>query len=136
MNLDKVGIAASSLCVLHCTLLPVLVVLFPIFSISLFATELFEWIFLVVSLILCLTSLCFGYKKHKSFKALSFAGIGFTVLVVARLIHSHNESPHLEFNVFNLILICGGIMVALSHYINTILCKKCQTCSNEGCCNG
>jgi hypothetical protein len=137
LNLDKIGITTSVLCAIHCTLLPILIVAVPIFSISLFATELFEWVILSLSLILCLFSLCFGFQKHKSFKAFSYAGIGFSLLIIARMLHHHFESNHeFKFDLFNLILLAGGFFVTLSHVINSKLCKKCSVCIKDGCCNG
>ena len=136
MNLDKVGITASLICAIHCSLLPILVVIFPIFSLSLFATETFEWIFLLISLCLCIVSLCFGFKKHKSFKAFSFAGMGFALLVIARMFNDHHKHKEIEFDTFNIILLVGGLLVATSHYINNLLCKKCSICSKDKCCNG
>lgn len=136
MNLDKVGITASLICAIHCSLLPIFIVIFPIFSLSLFATETFEWVFLIISLCLCIASLCFGFKKHKSFKAFSFAGMGFALLVIARMFNDHHKHKEFEFDTFNLILLIGGLLVATSHYINNLLCKRCSVCSEDKCCNG
>jgi hypothetical protein len=134
MNLDKIGMVASASCVVHCTLLPFVMIAIPTFSVSLFASEEIEWAFLGISFILNLISLCFGFKKHKSYKAFSFSGIGFGLIVICNMIKVHySRHDHFEFDLYNVILILGGLSITLSHYINNILCKKCKTCKTEGC---
>jgi len=134
MNLDKIGMWASITCAVHCSVLPFIVVLFPIVGVSLFVTETFEWLFLSASLILNLVSLCFGFRKHKSYIAFSYAGMGFSLLVITHMIKTHaDRNHHFEFDLYNLILFAGGILISLSHYINNKLCHGCKVCHHEGC---
>jgi hypothetical protein len=42
--LDKAGMIASITCAIHCMIMPLVITLLPIFGLSLFATEEFEWI--------------------------------------------------------------------------------------------
>ena len=104
-KLDKLGIFSSMLCAIHCTILPIVLILFPVFSISLLTHEKFEWAMLAMSLVLGLSSLCFGYKKHKSFKALSLLAIGILLLLIGKLSHDHYvQSNKIEFDIYNIIL--------------------------------
>lgn len=133
MNLDKIGMVASISCAIHCTLLPFIMIAVPTFSVSLFASEEIEWLFLGISFLLNLISLCFGFKKHKSYKAFSFSGIGFGLIVICNMIKIHySRHNHFEFDLYNIILILGGISIALSYYFNNLLCKNCKVCK-EGC---
>ena len=132
--LDKAGMVASITCALHCMIMPLVITLLPIFGLSLFATEEFEWILLMISAMLGITSLCFGFRKHKSFKAFSFLGIGLTFLVIGRLAHEHvSHFRVFTFDIYLLFLVAGAILVALSHWLNNKLCKSCLPCHSSGC---
>jgi hypothetical protein len=115
-------------------IMPLVITLLPIFGLSLFATEEFEWILLMISAMLGITSLCFGFRKHKSFKAFSFLGIGLTFLVIGRLAHEHvSHFRVFTFDIYLLFLVAGAILVALSHWLNNKLCKSCLPCHSSGC---
>jgi len=130
-KLDQIGFMASLLCAVHCSILPFLIVAFPILGLSFFVSEIFEWMFLTVSLLLGLTSLCFGYKKHKSFKAFPYLATGLTFIVIGRIMHHHAViQKHFELDFYNILLIFGGILVAISHKINYILCHTCKKCKH------
>ena len=132
--LDKAGMVASITCAVHCMIMPLVITLLPIFGLSLFATEEFEWILLMISAMLGITSLCFGFRKHKSFKAFSFLGIGLTFLVIGRLAHEHvSHFRVFTFDIYLLFLVAGAILVALSHWLNNKLCKSCIPCHSSGC---
>jgi len=132
--LDKAGMIASITCAIHCMIMPLVVTLLPIFGLSLFATEEFEWMLLMVSAMLGVTSLCFGFRKHKSFRAFSFLGIGLTFLVIGRLAHEHvSHFRVFTFDIYLLFLVAGATLVALSHWLNNKLCKSCLPCHSSGC---
>lgn len=133
-NLGLLGTYATLACAIHCALMPILVIVFPIISISLFVTEPVEWLLLILSLFLNLSNLCFGYKKHKSLKALGLLGIGTALFVIGKMAHSHYNHEHsLHFDIYTLILISGGILISTSYWINNSLCHSCKTCKIHGC---
>ena len=129
-KLDRLGYISSILCALHCTVMPIILIAFPILSLSLFVSETFEWVFLSLSLLLGLTSLCFGYKKHKSFKAFPMLATGLVLIVIGRIMHQHTvHQKEIHIDLYNIILFAGGILVALSHKINSMLCNTCTKCN-------
>ena len=131
-RLDKIGFSASIMCAVHCTLMPFVLLLVPIFGLSLVINEILEWGFLILSFLLGISSLCFGYKKHKSYKIFPILATGFCFLVIGRIMHQHYEvNHHFHFDVYNLVLILGGVLVALSHYLNNKLCHNCNKCSHK-----
>lgn len=131
-KLDKIGMSASILCAIHCSLMPFLLLIIPIFSLSLFVTEIFEWVFLILSFLLGISSLCFGYKKHKSYKVFPILCTGFCFLVIGRIMHNHYVHEHeFHFDIYNVVLIMGGLLVAASHYLNSKLCKSCDKCKHK-----
>ena len=132
--LDKAGMVASITCAVHCMIMPLIITLLPIFGLSLFATEEFEWFLLMISAILGMVSLCFGFKKHKSYRAFSFLGIGLTLIVIGRLMHEHvNHLKVFVFDLYLVFLVVGAVSVALSHWLNNKLCNSCNSCHKSGC---
>ena len=130
-NLDKIGFISSLICAIHCSIMPLLILVLPIFSLSMIVNEMFEWIFLAFSLLIGLFNLCFGYKKHKSYKALIVLTIGLILIVIGRCMHYHVQNQHgFHFDFYNLMLIFGGVLVAISHKINNFLCKTCYKCNH------
>jgi len=129
-KLDKIGAIASMICAFHCTVMPFLVVVLPVLSLSLFVSETFEWVFLSASLLLGITSMCFGYKKHKSLKAFPILASGLALIVIGRIMHQHAiHQKEMHIDLYNIILFSGGILVALSHKINSLLCNTCTKCN-------
>ena len=123
-KLDNLGITISTVCLVHCIVLPVLILFFPIISLSFFLNEIYEWIFLFLSIVIGLFSLCFGYKKHKSFTSLRLLIVGFAFLIISKLFDSNSlESYH------TISILCGGILIIASHIVNKKLCNSCSKCN-------
>jgi uncharacterized membrane protein HdeD (DUF308 family) len=125
-KLDKIGIYASLLCAIHCAIMPLIVVILPILTISLFVTETVEWLLLISAFIVGISSLCLGFKKHKSKKVFPLLSAGFILILIGKIYHNHNFLY--QFNYLNLIMILGGILITFSHYINNKLCNSCKKC--------
>ena len=127
-RLDKIGIASSLLCAIHCAILPVLLILFPIISLSFFVSETIELFFLISSLIIGIFSICFGIRIHKNWKIFALLSSGFVILLLGKIFHEsylHNNLSH------NLFMAFGGCLVAFSHYLNDKLCKACKMCHHH-----
>ena len=131
--IDKVGMFSSVSCAIHCLVMPLVITLVPVFGLSLFVSETFEWGLLVFSAILGVSSLCFGYRKHKSLKAFAYLSSGIMLIVIGRLQHNHSSVHGFEIDLFTVVLVFGSFLVAASHYLNNKLCGSCKTCKNEGC---
>jgi uncharacterized membrane protein len=125
---QKYGLYASIACAIHCTILPFFLIFIPTIGMTLFINDIFEWLLLAVSLIFNLTTICYGYTKHKSLKTITFLGIGIVLTLVAHLLNEHNHQ-HFEFNLYNLFIILGGVLICVSNYLNHKLCTNCKKCS-------
>lgn len=126
--MNKLGFWSSFICAIHCTILPLILIVIPTSGVYLFINETFELIFLVVSLFINIANLCFGYKLHKSNKALGVLASGLFLFLVGRLLHRHNHEQIIQYDLFNIFMIAGGIMMACSNLINSKLCHSCQKC--------
>ena len=126
--MKKAGVWASIICAIHCTILPLLMILLPTAGVYLFINETFEFVLLGISLVFNMTNVCFGYRQHKSNKAVAVLALGLFVFVFGRLMHRHSEDHEIHFDLFNIFMIAGGFLMALSSFINDKLCASCDKC--------
>ncbi len=122
-HLDRAGATASLLCAIHCALMPLVVTLLPLLGLAFLADERVEWAMVVLSGVLGATSLCLGFRQHRSRRALATLATGLAFLVAGRIA----EHYALPWGV--VIVVIGGLSVAASHILNRRLCDSCHTCS-------
>lgn len=127
----KPGVWASLVCAIHCTILPLLMIIVPTTGVYLFINESLEFILLGLSLLFNIANLCFGYRQHKSNKAVAVLALGLFLFVVGRLMHHHSEDHQIQFDLFNLFMIFGGVLMAVSSFINDKLCNHCNSCGSK-----
>lgn len=126
--MKKVGVWASVICAIHCTILPLFMILLPTAGVYLFINETLEFVLLGISLLFNITNVCFGYRQHKSNKAVAVLALGLFIFVVGKLLHHHNNHQGFQFDLFNLFMVAGGLLMALSSWINDKLCPHCEKC--------
>ncbi len=123
--LDRIGITATSLCALHCILLPVLLPALPLLGLSFLADHAWEHIFLIITAILGTVALFSGFKKyHRRLYPfyLLFLGIG-----IYWIKHDFSEAIQPYF------IIIGASLIVAAHIINLKLCNNCKQCTDERC---
>ena len=111
---DRLGLAASFLCALHCALLPVVITLLPSLGVAAGLGDRFEEGFVVFASLLGLFTLASGYRRHRAVRALWLLVPGLVVLWVGVLyapLH-HSLVPHA------LAMTLGGSLVGLAHLAN------------------
>lgn len=125
-SLDKAGATASLLCAIHCAAMPLVVTLLPFVGLSFLAHESTEWALVFASAALGISSLCWGYREHRSRRALAILSIGLILLFCGRRM----EENEIGWGVVAMVL--GGCTVAASHLINRALCRSCRACHTHG----
>lgn len=123
--LDRIGITATSLCALHCILLPVLLPALPLLGLSFLANHAWEHVFLLITAILGTVALFSGFKKyHRRLYPfyLLFLGVG-----IYWIKHDFSEAIQPYF------IIIGASLIVAAHIINLKLCNSCKQCTDEGC---
>ena len=121
--LDKLGIAATSLCALHCILLPILLPALPLLGISFLADHAWEHFFLIVTAVLGCIALFSGFKRyHRKIYPfyLLFLGIGIYW-------QKHDFSPEVQ----PFFIVVGAALIVAAHVINLRLCNSCRQCTDE-----
>lgn len=125
-TLDKVGMAASSLCAVHCALAPILITVAPLVGLGFVFEERFETIFIMGSLGIAFLSLVWGfYKSHRKFEPLYLLLLGAALIGISRM-----DAPF-SFLPEPVLMACGGLSIAISHYINLKLCNHCEVCEEH-----
>lgn len=122
--LDKLGIAASSICAVHCALAPILITVAPLVGLGFIFEEKFETTVILISLGLAFLSLVWGfYKDHRKFEPLYLLLLGASLIYLARLENIVLPEP--------LLMALGGLSIATSHFINMKLCNHCNDCHDD-----
>ncbi|WP_172593153.1 MerC domain-containing protein [Altererythrobacter sp. B11] len=109
-RLDRLGMAVSSLCLVHCLALPVLTALLPFFAAELPGDE---WIHpLLLGLALPVTGLALlrGWLRHRLARPAALGAAGLAIIASALLApHGVAESA---------LTVVGGLLVVWAHVLN------------------
>lgn len=141
-NFDYLGIFASSLCLIHCLFLPILLTYFTEFFHSVFvqfnletAEEVFHIAILPIIIYLALVSLSAGYKTHKHASAITLGIIGIALLSGSMLTHDiFDEGIITKTNIIGSIsLISAHALNIIYNYRYSLQSTKSSTCKHISC---
>jgi hypothetical protein len=118
-QLDILAISISGMCAMHCLLMPLALVIFPILSGSLFAGEDFHRFLLWVILPTSGTAFLLGCRRHKDASVMMLGLTGIFLLVVSA-IWGHNLAGEPGERMMTVL---GGLMLATAHIRNFRLCR-------------
>lgn len=112
--LDRLGASGSLLCAIHCALLPVLIAALPSLGIAAWLSDGFERGFVAFASLLGVFSLAWGYRRHRTLRALGLLLPGLVALWAGVLYLPLHESvvPHA------VAMTLGGTLVGLAHLVN------------------
>ncbi len=129
MSLDKLAVLLSGVCLVHCLLAPVLLTLLPILSLSALAEELvFHQLMLWLILPTSAIALFIGCRRHRNSSILLSGLLGMSVLILVAVWGHSNLAPIQEKLATSL----GGLILALSHYLNYRTCQS-ISCNDDNC---
>ena len=120
--IDNLGITISSVCAIHCVLLPAIFIIAPY---SFLASHEFHEALIYFILPCAAVAFTLGCRKHGDIKVALMGSFGIILLASSILLHEvfHSEE-HSEELVTVLITVAGSIMLILSHLRNRKLCLK------------
>jgi hypothetical protein len=122
-RLDRVGVAASLVCAVHCMAMPLLAGLLPLMGLSFLAEDQTEWVLTGMSLGIGSLSLLPSYvRRHKQWRPILFFGCGASLILAVRL--SAEEGSRLEA----LMMVIGAVLIVCAHVVNRQLCRSCASC--------
>ena len=120
--IDNVGITISSVCAVHCLLLPAIFLVAPY---SFLASHEFHEALIYFILPCALVAFVLGCRRHKDTKVAVMGTLGITLLGSALFLHDiHHSDQHSEELSTVLITVCGSILLVVSHLRNRKLCIK------------
>lgn len=115
---DRFGVTASSLCAIHCALLPAVVALLPALGLGFLAEQGFERGFIACASVLALTTVSIGFRRHRSARAFWFLIPGIGLLFVGGFV-GFDHTAAAAGNLGHAIAVSlGGTLVASAHWIN------------------
>ena len=120
--IDNLGITISSVCAIHCVLLPAIFIIAPY---SFLASHEFHEALIYFILPCAVIAFTLGCRKHGDIKVALMGSFGIILLASSILLHEvfHSEE-HSEELTTVLITVAGSIMLILSHLRNRKLCLK------------
>ena len=119
---DNLGITISSICAVHCVLLPIIFLIAPY---SFLASHEFHEALIYFILPCALIAFVLGCRRHKDIKVAAMGTFGIILLGSALLMHDifHSDQHSEEFTTV-LITVLGSILLVLSHLRNRKLCMQ------------
>jgi len=121
--LDKLGIWASSLCALHCLLLPILITFITFVGATFFAQSWFERGILSLSMIIGFWAILSGfYRYHRQLYPLYS-------LVLGGLIYWNKDMFGAAYEPITITV--GAILIVGAHIVNLKLCQSCRSCESS-----
>lgn len=118
--LDRLGVCLSLACAVHCMSVPVLLSLLPVVGLGVLGDESVEALFLVMSSILAVASLCWGYRLHRRVRTFLLLGAAMAFIAAGRFL----VGDGLE----SICVVMGAGLLASGHFVNRRLCTACLRC--------
>ncbi len=112
-GLDMLGVALSTACLIHCTLLPLILALLPMFGSHFQLDEKWHWIITGLIVPVALIALLTGWKRHHRNIVLKLGAVSLIMILGAPF--CHGLAGHV---VEECIATAGGLILISAHIIN------------------
>lgn len=90
INWDALGITTSVACAIHCAVLPMMLSTLPVFGINIIDNTAFEYLMIILALLIGSYSFWHGYRKHHhSFLPLVVFCVGILLLFAKQIWHAY-----------------------------------------------
>lgn len=120
-SLDKAAIGFSTLCIVHCLLLPIAVILLPsVSALTVLEDELFHLLLLVLVLPTSVIALMLGCKRHRSLTVMMLGISGLTILTITAIFGHDLVGATGE----RMATVFGASVLAAGHLLNYRFCQE------------
>jgi len=110
-RLDHIGITASTICAIHCALMPIFINFLPLIGLTFLSNKWVELIMITIVLIVGMMSLGTAYfMVHHDIVPILYFLLGFTFVLIGQLSKYEIIEP--------IFLPLGGVLFAVAHYQN------------------
>ena len=126
---DRTAIALSALCVIHCLLLPIAIVMLPALAALGLDNEAFQAWIVVIVLPVSAVALVRGCRRHGRLGVLAVGGLGLVTLILA-VLAGHDVLGDVGERLTSVL---GALLIAFSHWRNFRLYQDADRCECPGC---
>ena len=123
-RLDALGARTSTLCAIHCALMPMAATSLPLIGLGWLSSPLVEAALIATGLGLAATALTRGYLHHHR----RWGAIGIGVLGACAFLSRFVLPPRLE----PVSMVTGGLLLAFAHWRNARQCAHCGSSHTHG----
>lgn len=110
-RLDSIGMTASTLCAIHCAIVPILITFLPLAGLGFLANPWLEWSMIILALLLGVSSIFLSYfRTHRRALPLLLLLIGFVLIIAGHI--------YLRGWIEAIVVPAGGLTIAAAHFIN------------------
>ena len=128
---DRLGIAASALCLMHCLATPVLLVMLPLTGMVWVGWDsAIHRTLAVIVTVPVLFALIPGYIAHRRSAVLLFGALGLSCFLAAVFV----IGPRFGEIAEAALSVCGGTLLITAHYRNRGFCRACAVRKEHGIC--
>lgn len=122
--LDYAGVAASTICLVHCLAMPFVIALLPVVAAQFMESEWFHISLAFTILVFCLTAFVPGYIRHRDKRLVLIGAAGVGLVFFATFYARHVWGENVEIAIVT----AGNIILVFGHLLNRRL-------SASACCN-
>jgi len=127
VNWDAIGMGASTLCAIHCLILPIALAFAPTLAHFVPGTEIVHRTLACLLAAVGLIAFWAGYKVHRRKVVLLLLAVG--ILGVTLGAYAGSLLPTHAWEV--LITVVGSSFLIAAHYLNRTLCRSCRVCADQ-----
>lgn len=127
INIDKVAIGLSTVCTVHCLLLPIILVMLPALSTNIIGDEIFHQWLLIAVIPTSLIALTMGCRQHKNLSVMIFGLLGLAILIPTAFF-GHELLGEAGEKIASVL---GAAFIALGHIRNSSLCQDCRSTDQQ-----
>jgi len=123
-KLDNIGMTASTLCAIHCAIVPLVFTSLPLVGLGFLANPWVEWSMIILAFIIGVSSISLSYfRTHRKLLPLTLLVTGFLIIIAGHLfITSWIEA---------VIVPLGGLTIAAAHFVNYKYAGICHSCDHD-----
>ena len=115
---DRLGLAASMLCAVHCAARPLVLALLPAFGLGIGGWVDIDQAVVVFATLLAAVTLSIGWRRHRAYRAwgLLLPALGLLWFATFGPLHSHAGDPEAWWHAG--MMVAGGLLLAAAHMTN------------------
>ena len=124
---DVSAVGLSSLCLVHCLMLPVVVSVYPATIALTLSDEVFHVFMVLMAIPISVFALFFGCRSHRSYSVALTGALGIGLLLMSAFLPHELAGETGE----RLLTVSGALSLSVSHILNFRLCRSIKCCDTE-----